>query len=98
MNQNDDRELQTAIIHLIGDNIMAIKYDKLVQKLKDAGITSYIVKRDKIVGQATYKKIREGGELSTKVIDRMCKLFNCQPGDILEYVPDEETQESNDSE
>ena len=77
---------------------MAIKYDKLVQKMNEAGINSYVIKRDKIVGQATFKKIHEGGELSTKVIDRFCKLFNCQPGDILEYVPDEESQESNDSE
>lgn len=68
---------------------MAIRYDKLVQKLNDAGINSYVIKRDKIIGQATYKKIHEGGELSTKVIDRFCKLFNCQPGDLIEYVPDD---------
>lgn len=24
------------------------------------------------------------------VLDKMCKVLNCQPGDILEYIPDEE--------
>ena len=24
-------------------------------------------------------------------LDRICKALQCQPGDILEYVPDEET-------
>ena len=26
-------------------------------------------------------------------LDAICKVLNCQPGDILEYVPDEEMAE-----
>ncbi|RJE46658.1 MULTISPECIES: helix-turn-helix domain-containing protein [unclassified Dehalobacter] len=26
-------------------------------------------------------------------LDRICKTLNCQPGDILEYIPDEEKVE-----
>ena len=40
---------------------MPIKYDKLIKRMQEAGITSYTIKRDKIIGQATYKKIMEGG-------------------------------------
>ena len=35
---------------------MPIKYEKLIKKMKEAGITSYTIKRDKIIGQATTKK------------------------------------------
>lgn len=64
---------------------MPIKYDKLINLMKQAGITSYTVKKDKIIGQATYKKILEGGDIDTRTIAKLCELLNCQPGDILEY-------------
>lgn len=65
---------------------MPIKYDKLINLMKQAGITSYTVKKDKIIGQATYKKILEGGDIDTRTIAKLCELLNCQPGDILEYA------------
>ena len=68
---------------------MPIKYDKLIALMRDRGITSYTLKRDNIIGQATYKKIMEGGDIDTRTIAKLCKLLECQPGDILEYVPEE---------
>lgn len=64
---------------------MPIKYNKLIALMKEAEITSYTVKRDKIIGQATYKKIMEGGDIDTRTIAKLCEVLNCQPGDILEY-------------
>ena len=29
-------------------------------------------------------------ELPVGVINKMCKALNCQPGDLMEYIPDEE--------
>lgn len=69
---------------------MPIKYDKLIKLMQEAGITSYTIKRDKIIGQATYKKIMEGGDIDTRTIAKLCKLLNCQPGDLMEYVDEEE--------
>lgn len=68
---------------------MPIKYDKLIALMRERGITSYTLKRDNIIGQATYKKIMEGGDIDTRTIAKLCKLLECQPGDILEYVSDE---------
>ena len=65
---------------------MPIKYDKLIKLMNENGITSYTIKKDKIIGQATYKKIREGGDIDTRTIEKLCRLLNCQPGDIMEYV------------
>ena len=72
---------------------MAIVYDKLLKKMADSGITSYTVKRDKIIGQATFKKIKEGGDIDTRSINKLCKLLQCQPGDILEYADDTENKQ-----
>lgn len=69
---------------------MSISYNKLLKIFDQKGITSYtITKKDKIIGQATWKKIHESGHIDTRTIETLCKYLNCQPGDILEYVPDE---------
>ena len=70
---------------------MAIKYDKLFKKLSDAGITTYKIQKEKIIGGGTWTAIKNGtGGLDAKTINRLCKLLNCQPGDLMEYVPDPE--------
>lgn len=69
--------------------MMPIVYDKLLKKMDEQGITSYTIKKDNVIGQATFKKIKEGGDIDTRTISKLCKLLNCQPGDILEYVEDE---------
>ncbi len=69
---------------------MPIKYDKLIKRMQEAGVNSYTLKKDNIIGQATYKKILEGGDIDTRTIAKLCKLLNCQPGDILEYEEEQE--------
>jgi len=68
---------------------MPIKYDKLLKLLDENGYTSYRIKKEKIMGQGTLTAIKNGtGGLDAKTIGRLCELFNCQPSDIMEYVPD----------
>ncbi|MBD5138683.1 MAG: helix-turn-helix transcriptional regulator [Ruminococcus sp.] len=68
---------------------MPIVYDKLLELMKQRGITSYTIRQNNIIGQATLQKIKSGGDIDTRTIAKLCKLLDCQPGDILEYVPDE---------
>ncbi len=67
---------------------MPIVYNKLLKLMDEKGITSYTIKKDNIIGQATLKKIKEGGDIDTRSIAKLCKLLDCQPGDILEYISD----------
>ena len=62
-----------------------ISYSKLIKMLEEKGITSYTVKKDNVIGQASWKKIHEGGHIDTRTIDSLCRYLHCQPGDILEY-------------
>ena len=41
---------------------MPIVYDKMLKLMEEKGITSYVCKRDNIIGQATYKKIKSGAK------------------------------------
>ena len=69
---------------------MPIKYDKLMALLKEKGYTTYKIRKDKLIGQGTLTALKNGtGGLDSKTISPLCKVLECQPGDIMEYVPDE---------
>ena len=68
---------------------MPIVYGKLLELMKQKGITTYTIRQNNIIGQATLTKIKNGGDIDTRTIAKFCELLDCQPGDILEYVPDD---------
>lgn len=70
---------------------MPVKYkiDVLVA-LKNAGYSTYKLRKEKLIGESVLQQIREGIPVSWTNISRICELLSCQPGDILEYVPDTE--------
>ena len=62
----------------------------ILEELKEKGYSSYKLRKDKLMGEAQIQKIRSGELVSKETLNTICKLLNCQPGDILEYIPDEE--------
>ena len=58
----------------------------ILEELKLKGYTSYKLRKDKLIGEAQIQKIRSGEIASKETLNTICKLLNCQPGDILEYV------------
>ena len=71
-----------------------IKYDKLFNLLSVNGYSATKIRQTGIIGQATYYGLKSGEKgLDTKTINKLCSIFNCQPNDIMEYVPDEQASE-----
>ena len=62
----------------------------ILEELKEKGYSSYKLRKDKLMGEAQIQKIRSGELVSKETLNSICKLLNCQPGDILEYVETEE--------
>lgn len=58
----------------------------ILSALKDAGYSSYRIRKEKLLGEATLQKIRSKELVSWENITTICQLLNCQPGDIVEYV------------
>lgn len=67
--------------------MLRYKIDILIA-LKKVGFTSYKIRQEKLIGEAQMQKIRTGEIASKETLNTLCKLLGCQPGDILEYVPD----------
>lgn len=73
---------------------MPIKYKiDVLDALKAAGYTTYKLRQNKIIGERVIQQLRSGEIVSWKTIDTICKLLTCQPGDIVEYVADNESSE-----
>lgn len=62
--------------------------------LKEKGITTYIIRKEKIMSESTVQKLRSGKGLAWDNIETLCRLLGCQPGDLLEYV-EEQSETSN---
>ncbi len=70
---------------------MPVKYKiDVLAALKAKGYSSTRIRNEKLIGQAYLQQIRHGELVSWKTIGTICELLDCQPGDILEYVPDSE--------
>ena len=64
---------------------------KLLPALKAAGYNSARIRQEKLLGESVLTKLRNDGLPSWHELDTICRLLgNVQPGDIVEYVPDEE--------
>ena len=63
------------------------KYNKL---LEDNGYTATKIRETAIIGQATYYGLKNATKgIDAKTINKLCKTFNCQLGDLMEYIPDQ---------
>ena len=69
---------------------MPIRYRiDILKALKDAGYSSTKIRTEKLMGQATLQQLRHHELVSWKNVETICRLLQCQPGDILEYVEGE---------
>lgn len=83
--ENSKRVERETIIKRIPGPGIRYKIDILAE-LKKAGYSSTRIRNEKLMGQATLTQLRRGELVSWMNIETICRLLNCQPGDIMEYV------------
>lgn len=67
----------------------------ILQMLKDKGYNTNELRKGGLLGENAIQTIRAGGVPGLKSIDKICKLLNKQPGQLLEYVPDNQENKTN---
>lgn len=68
-----------------------ISYEPLWEMMRAKGLTTYRIRKEKIISENTLQNIRNGGRITTDAIASLCMALECQPGDILSYVNDGNT-------
>ena len=67
---------------------MPIRYKvNIIAALKEAGYSTYKLRKEKLLGEATLQKFRNEELVSN--IATVCQLLCCQPGDLMEYIPEQ---------
>lgn len=67
---------------------MSIKYDKLLAIFRQRHITSTQIRQNNIMGQQTWRNIKDGKGINTVTLSKICELLKMQPGDLIEWVDD----------
>lgn len=74
---------------------MPLDFSKIHDVLKANGTTLYKLSAEGVIGGKTRDVLfgRANGNISTKTIEALCKRLKCQPGDIMAYIPDVDTEQ-----
>lgn len=67
---------------------MAVRFYKLLDVLNRRGMNKGDLKELVGLSSTTVTKLSKGETVTTETIDRICSALKVQPGDIMEYIPD----------
>ncbi|HBM98525.1 MAG TPA: XRE family transcriptional regulator [Ruminococcus sp.] len=67
---------------------MSLSYEKLFILMKEKGLTTYRIRKENIISQSALSALKNGKSVTTETIEKLCRALGCQPGDIMEYVED----------
>lgn len=66
---------------------MRYKIDVL-NALKEKGYNTTKIRAEGLLSQSTLQKFRNQQGVSWENLETLCRLLECQPGDLLEYAED----------
>ena len=62
----------------------------ILEKLKEAGYSSYRLRQEKVLSEGTLQKMRSGNiAITLESLGVVCDILHCQPGDLVEWVENE---------
>jgi len=61
----------------------------ILAALKEKGYSTYRIRKEKLFGEAQLQKLRSNELVSKETLNTLCRLLNCQPGELLKYIPDD---------
>lgn len=69
---------------------MAVSYDKLWKLLIDKKMSKAQLRKAAGVSPNTFTKMNKGEDVAISVLDKICRELNCDYGDIITHIPDED--------
>ena len=65
---------------------MPLRYKiDVLSALKEKGYNTNKIRMESLLSQSTLQKFRQQQGVSWENLETLCKLLECQPGDLLEY-------------
>jgi putative transcriptional regulator len=73
--------------------IMAIRYSKLWKRLIDENMMKVDLRDQAGITTNALAKLGKNEHVSTQVLEKVCNVLHCEIQDIMEFVPDEKSEE-----
>lgn len=71
-------------------HFMPLRYKiDVLAALKEKGYNTNKIRTEGLLSQSTLQKFRNQQGVSWENLETLCKLLDCQPGDLLMYVEDD---------
>ncbi len=71
-----------------------ISYKKLLDLFDSHNISTYEIRKHHLLSESTLSRIRQGNVgIQIDNLNHLCAFFNCGPGDLFDYIPDEESEQ-----
>ena len=70
---------------------MAVSYNKLWKMLVDKKMSKADLRKASGVSPNTMTKLRRDEPVMLNVLDKICGTLHCNYGDIMDYIPDTES-------
>ena len=64
------------------------KFDVL-ENLKECGYNTTRLRKEKLLGENAIQSLRRGEMVGIIALEKICKLLDMQPGNIIKYVEDD---------
>ena len=64
----------------------------VLDKLKEKGYSTYKLSHEGYFGGASIQQMRNNEVLGKSGLEMLCKLLECDISEIIEYVPDTQTE------
>ena len=72
---------------------MAIRYSKLWKRLIDENMMKVDLRDQAGITTNALAKLGKNEHVSTQVLEKVCNVLHCEIQDIMEFVPDEKSEE-----
>ena len=86
---NNDVNLEQFVIS-IGDENMAISYNKLWKLLIDRKMSTAELRKAAEIAPNTLTRMKRDQEVTMQVLERICEVLHTDFGDVVEYLSDED--------
>ena len=68
---------------------MPLRYKiDVLNALKEKGYNTNKIRTEGLLSQSTLQKFRQQQGVSWENLETLCRLLKCQPGDLIEFVPE----------
>ena len=66
-----------------------ISYEPLWETMRRRKATTYTLQVKGEISSSTVRRLKDNESVSTNTLDALCKILECEIGDIIKFLPDE---------